>query len=308
MYSPQAWPFNSAGKAVATASRESPSEYTCPQCSASFIPQLRIHCFVKRPPTWRDRDSALDESLPYDIDLESLWESKVRYLTAREVYSQVEDLVSKCGSLAIDPNFLLKSSPDLYWSLVLHSVCIGLPTGLKAAQLSGSSGHIDATLASDSYAMQAVSSPVVIGWQEQVVQARARHLFSCGASDQELRLGDVFFGADEDSLALLYEIGGLLDGTVSSMRRAMLQYKQILHIIHHYFTPSLGPSNGSVKGDIHHTPTAPVRDTVSTIPRELFIGLLLLAHYFERTSWVSVDGARRMPEVRCIIRILNVIF
>ena len=298
MCNPQAWPFNSDSKrAVNTTSYLSSSEYICPGCSTTFIPQLYVHCYVKRPPTWRDRDTTLDESLPYDVDLESICETRVRYLTCREVYNQMEELVSKCGSVVIDPYFLLKNSPDLYWSLVLHSVRIGLPTGLRAANLTVTSGLTNASLASDSYAMQAICSPIVIGWQELIVQARARHLFSCGASDQELRLGDVFFGADEDSLAVLYEIGGLLDGTVSSMRRAMLQYKQHLHIIHHYFAPSLDPSNGSVKGVLPHTPTASVRGTASTMPRELFIGLLLLAHYFERTSWVSVDGARRMPEV-----------
>ena len=302
MYNPQAWPVNRGSKPFTSTSYLSSIECICPQCSTTFIPQLHIHCYVKRPPTWRDRDTALDVSLPYDVDLESLWESNVGYLTAREVYSQMEELVSKCGPVAIDPYFILKCSPNLYWSLVLHSVRIGLPTGLKAANLTATSGLTNASLANDSYAMQAVCSPLVIGWQEQVVQARARHLFSCGASDQELRLGDVFFGADEDSLAALNEIGGLLDGTISSTRKAILQYRQHLHILHHLFTPSLGTSNGPVEGGIPHTPTTPTRDTVGTTPRELFIGLLLLAHYFERTSWVSVDGARRMPEV-CVTEI-----
>jgi hypothetical protein len=275
LYNRYVWPFNTEGNKTSVPNWNVPNKsrfITCAQCSISYQPTLHIRMYT-------NHSSARPTRTPSEIDLAETLSENVRYISPRDVRCGLETLTSRIGDRVIDPFTLHNTDPTLYWNLLWYAARAGVPSGFLATD--SSRGDAQRTLTSD-----ATGCPIVIAWREDVLRAKARNLFA-GLHGGDLSLHQIFPAAGAETLADLRDVAQLLDGSLHNMKRAMLLYRKHSYLLRHLFRANQkndfqdnGWSAGQSPSSGKSPPGSP-RDL--TAARELFIGLLYIAHFFKKS-------------------------
>ena len=193
----------------------------CNSCSEKFTPQLTINAFQKAD-NFDELSQSLNDLSPLTNHrqlVSTKWTLTVNYLSPHGLRHAIEAIMQYDGFQIINAKYFSSKYPELYWNLLWYTQRMNLPSGLIWQD--------DSDCETSADMKQTFSSPIVVGWREHLVQAKAGLLFLNKPKDS-LSLYDYFPGITSRHVSELEAAADHMDTALAGMRDMLLKLADVI--------------------------------------------------------------------------------